>query len=294
MAIFPMNRIIFILILMLSCSAMASQEKEVPNIVPVEWVKEHLDDKRLVILDIRDYEDYKQGHVAGAVNIPGLANLFDPETWLLPKLDHLQSLFSKAGVDNNSLVVTYDNGDFFWAARAYWILEVLGHHNVGIMEYAYGSYLENHLPNSSEDTAVTEKTFVPRVDNEQIQTKLSTLLAIGKETIIDGRANDHYLGIESIADRFGHIPTALHYPCTNNFQVTDAGAKMKDLDELATIYADIPKDKEIILYCQGGAESALNYIVLQKLGYKASIYDGSWKEWGNDPVVPINNPSADK
>ena len=141
----------------------------------------------------------------------------------------------------------YDNGDFFWAARAYWILEVLGHHNVGILKYAYGSYLEKNLPISTEDTVVKAKTFVPRVDNEQIQTKLSTLLAIGKKTIIDGRANDHYLGKESIAKRFGHIPTAKNYACTNNYQVTDEGARMKDFDELAKIYEGVPKDKEIIL-----------------------------------------------
>ena len=268
-----------------------NQDKVVPNVVSVDWLKKHLDDKRLVILDIRPYKDYQQGHLKGAVNIPGLENLFNAKSWMMPKLDKLKELFSNAGIDNNSLVVAYDNGEFFWAARLYWILEVLGHKNVGLLKYSYGKYLETHMDISKEDTKIVKKEFIPRVDNEQIQTKLSTLLSIGKKTIIDGRANAHYLGKESISKRFGHIPTAQNYACTNNFQVTKDGSRMKDFDELAKVYKDIPKDKEIILYCQGGAEAALNYIVLKKLGFKASVYDGSWKEWGNDSSVPVDNPT---
>jgi rhodanese-related sulfurtransferase len=104
-------------------------------------------------------------------------------------------------------------------------------------------------------------------------------------------ANSHYLGKESKAKRFGHIPTAQNYACTNNFSVTKDGNKMKEFDELQKVYKDIPKNKEVILYCNGGAEAALNFIVLTKLGYKASVYDGSWFEWGNDKNVPIENPS---
>ena len=48
---------------------------------------------------------------------------------------------------------------------------------------------------------------------------------------------------------------------------------MRELSDLEELYKDIPKDKEIILYCDGGADAALNYVVLQKLGYKVSVYD---------------------
>ncbi len=191
-------------------------------------------------------------------------------------------------------MVIYDNGQFFWAARAYWILEVIGHKNVGLLKYAYGNYLKTHLPISKEDTKPTRAEFIPRVNNKEIQTKLSTLMAINKSTIIDGRKKEAYLGKESIAKRYGHIPTAKNYACTNNFSVTKDGSKMKDFSELKKIYKDLPKEKEIILYCDGGAEAALNYIVLKELGFKASVYDGSWKEWGNDDHVPIENPSAKK
>ena len=131
------------------------------------------------------------------------------------------------------------------------------------------------------------------IDNEKVQTKLSTLLAIGKKTIIDGRKESHYKGKESFASRFGHIPTAENYACTQNYQVTANGNSIKNIDKLKELYKNVPKDKEIILYCDGGAEAALNYVVLQELGFKASIYDGSWLEWGNDSALPIDNPSKD-
>jgi thiosulfate/3-mercaptopyruvate sulfurtransferase len=163
---------------------------------------------------------------------------------------------------------------------------------VGILKYAYGTHIENNLPISVVDTQIEAKQFIPMIDNDQIETKLSTLLSIGKKTIIDGRAKSHYQGKESIAKRYGHIPTAKNYACTNNFQVSQSGNKMKDFGELKKVYKDVKKDKEVILYCQGGAEAALNYIVMQELGYKVSIYDGSWKEWGNDSNVPIENESG--
>ncbi len=288
-----MYKSIFILMLILG-NVSFSLAKEMPTIVPVSWLKANLDNSKLVVLDLRTADDYSKGHVQGAVNIPGLENLFEAKGWMMPKLDYLQDLFSNAGIDKNSLVVAYDNGDFFWAARLYWILEVLGHKNVGLLKYSYGQHLKDNLPISMTTTQVIPKQFIPMVDNEQIQTKLSTLLSIGKKTIIDGRATAHYEGKDSIAKRYGHIPTAKNYACTNNFQVTKEGNKMKDFDELKEVYKDLPKDKEIVLYCQGGAESALNYIVLKKLGFKASVYDGSWKEWGNDSSVPIENPSVKK
>jgi len=265
--------------------------KDLPTIVPIKWLQNNIDNPKVVILDLREKKDYDNGHIKGAVNMPGLESLFAKDDWKMPKLNFLQELFGNAGIDKDSLVVAYDNGDFFWAARLYWILEVLGHENVGLLKYAYGEQIKKSFTITTETTQVAKKEFIPRVDNKQIETKLSTLMSIGKKTIIDGRAKSHYEGKDSIAKRYGHIPTAQNYACTNNFQVSPDGNHMKDFDELEKIYKDVPKDKEIILYCQGGAESALNYIVLKKLGFKPSVYDGSWKEWGNDQNVPIDNPS---
>ncbi len=277
------------LILFFSTILFAKSEN-IPAIVSLEWLKNNYENPNLVIIDLREEKDYLNGHLKNAVNIPGLKNLFD-DKFFMPKLEKLKELFSLSGIDNDSLVVSYDNGEFIWAARFYWILETLGHKNVGLLKVAYGKELEENFPIEKEKFTPIRKEFIPRVDISKVQTKLSTLMSIGKKTIIDGRKNSHYEGNESFAKRFGHIPTAKNYACTQNFQVSSDGNKMKDFDELKEIYKDLDKDKEIILYCDGGAEAALNFIVLQELGYKASVYDGSWLEWGNDSAVPIENPS---
>ncbi len=82
--------------LLLLLMPLNAAQKQLPSIVPVSWLKKHINDKNLVILDIRDYKEYKKGHVKGAVNIPGFQNLFDKETWKMPKLSFLKELFSNA------------------------------------------------------------------------------------------------------------------------------------------------------------------------------------------------------
>jgi thiosulfate/3-mercaptopyruvate sulfurtransferase len=271
----------------LICVENDQKQAALPAIVDVAWLQQHLDDPHLVIVDLRTKELYHKAHIKGAVNLPAKENLFTNNAFM-PGLNELKERFSRIGIDHHSHVIAYDEGKFIWAARFYWILEVLGHGEVGILNVGYGNWENGALPISTTPPKSKRKEFVPRIDNTKLETKLGTLLSIGKKTIIDGRKESHYIGKESRAKRFGHIPTAKNYACTQNYQVTETGNKMKSFSELQSLYKDIPKDKPIILYCDGGAEAALNFIVLQELGYKAAVYDGSWLEWGNDSEVPID------
>lgn len=287
-----MIRILVCCIALLMPLSGAAQKPGLPAaIVDAQWLARNLGAPNLIIVDTRLPEDYLLGHVKGAVNIP-YSKLF-AEGYLIPGIKEIRETIASAGIGNTSRVIVYDNGEFIWAARAFWLLETFGVANVALLDVGYGNWPKGLLPEANKPPQVRRGNFVPRIDNRRLETKLGTRLAIASKsrTIIDGRSEAEYLGKESQAKRFGHIPTALHYSWANNYIQTPEGNRLRPLTEMAPVYAGLSRDRDYVLYCNGGAQSALNYVVMQALGYKVSVYDGSWFEWGNDPEVPVTLPA---
>jgi 3-mercaptopyruvate sulfurtransferase SseA len=43
-----------------------------------------------------------------------------------------------------------------------------------------------------------------------------------------------------------------------------------------------------MLYCNAGVSASYGLLALQAAGYRGGVvYDGSWKDWGNDDTKPI-------
>ena len=58
--------------------------------------------------------------------------------------------------------------------------------------------------------------------------------------------------------------------------------------KLSKIYSKIPKNSQVITYCQGGYRAANSFVALKMLGYKkVKMYLGSWGEWSNKPEFPV-------
>jgi len=260
---------------------------KVPDIVPITWLQKHYNDNNLILIDIRSHSSYTKGHLKNAVNIPALKKLFNGPKMLLPPLSQLKELFSQAGIDIHSNIVVYGGVNPMNSARFYWISKVLGAENVGILAVSYGNWSKNALPTSTQNFQSQYKDFIPKINNNFLETKFDVLTSINKAYIIDGRPFEFYIGKKSHAKRYGHIIKAFNFPGSLTYKRDGTKSIFKSFKELKKIYSKLPHDKPIILYCEDGADAALNFLVLKKLGYKASVYDGSWLEWGNDKHLPI-------
>jgi thiosulfate/3-mercaptopyruvate sulfurtransferase len=254
---------------------------KVPEIVSLSWLKSHLEDPSLVLIDVRSAEEYRKGHLQNAVNIPVFDKLFHGETMLIPPLSKLKKIFSEAGIDDKSQIVVYCGENPIWSARFYWISKVLGADDVGILRVNYGNWEKGTFKISTKEFHAKYRDFTPKINTNILKTKLDVLTSMKNSYIIDGRPKAFYVGDKSHAKRAGHIPKALNIPGNLNYNLQGKKRSIKDFQHLAKIYKHLDVKKPIILYCEDGADAAMNYLVLKKLGYNASVYDGSWLEWGN-------------
>lgn len=242
------------------------------------------------IIDVRTTAQYEQGHIKNALNFPISLSYDDKSVnGKLTEPNKMQQIIRKLGLDVNDQIVIYDDGTFFDSARLFWALEVYGFKNVKLLNGGFDEWNKIALPTSKENPQIKESLYVASVNNKKLATKFSTQIATKSPLIIimDARKYSAYIGEESNAKRFGHIPQAISKPAIHNISSNNNFSKLKDIKELEELYKDIDKSKKIISYCDIGRVSSSNYFALRQLGYDVANYDASWKEWGNDSELPI-------
>jgi thiosulfate/3-mercaptopyruvate sulfurtransferase len=105
--------------------------------------------------------------------------------------------------------------------------------------------------------------------------------------LIDARPNDMYTG-EVIRHSImgGHIPGAVNVVSLDG--VDGSTGQWRSDDSLAALYAGIPKDKRVYVYCHDGFRMGLAYLQLRSLGYQdVRLYNGGWSHWGNELTLPV-------
>ena len=82
------------------------------------------------ILDTRPLQDYKAGHINGAISFDVSQTYSDMQiNGKLTDPLEMQKIIQNTGLSRNDNLIVYDDGSFFDAARLFWALEVYGFTN---------------------------------------------------------------------------------------------------------------------------------------------------------------------
>jgi thiosulfate/3-mercaptopyruvate sulfurtransferase len=259
-------------------------------------LRSQLQDPRLVLLDLRTPEAYSNGHIPGArsLDIFGISLIDTRPQSLRAFLWIIEHLIQAKGVNNDSIVVIYDDVAGMRSARLFWFLEYFGHDEAHVLNGGFNAWTAAGLPSTHEAVLPRAGNFKMRPRPELLATVEDVQDRLGKTStiIVDTRSDGEYTGQVVRAARGGAIPGSVHLEWTNNL---DEKGFFKPADQLLAMYAarGIGPDKEIIPHCQGGYRSAHTYLALRLIGYPTvRNYLGSWGEWGNRMDLPVEHPAT--
>ena len=269
-------------------------------LVDAEWLAEHIDDDKLVVLEVR-YHPHRYltvGHIPGAVQVQRFKDLGDNQAspiMRFPSREAFQATLRGWGVNDDSTLVIYDDSRTALAARLYFLLELYGFDmkqvkilNGGTVDWSAFNELDKGSAKPRPAGTVTLKEANPALFVEWTAVYDDVVSRRDPNVILlDARPTDMYTG-EVIRHSVmgGHIPGAVNVVSLDG---TDAQSqKWKDDDHLAALYAAIPKGKRIYLYCHDGFRMGLAYLQLKSLGYEdVRLYNGGWSHWGNELTLPV-------
>jgi thiosulfate/3-mercaptopyruvate sulfurtransferase len=235
-----------------------------------------------IVIDTRSYSEYKNGHVPEAVNVDLFQLHWFDTTKRGIKDFNRQSrlLLSNIGISKDSNVVFYDNVSGISAARGVWLLLYFSHKKVCMLDGGFEKWKRERYPIEVKSNPLRNVPFMGKPNSEVIADANEVRRSLGKKNvkIVDARSNEEYNGSEVRASRKGHIPSAVNIDWNGNIEKDI----FKSNQKLSKIYSKIPKNSQVITYCQGGYRAAHAFVALKILGYKkVKMYLGSWGEWGN-------------
>ena len=245
-----------------------------------------IDDPNLILIDARSFQAYSLGHITNAVNL----DLFSFH-WIDTSQDGISSfnqqftkIFSRVGVSEEKKVVFYDDVSGMLAARGVWLLEYLSHHNVSMLDGGFIKWKNEERTWDTIPVANMYANFSAKPNPKVLAGFEYVLDNLDKITILDARSKEEFDGKLVRAARGGHIPTSTNIDYTEN--IANDGT-LKSNEELSKLY-QMPRDAEIVTYCQGAYRAANTFLALKKIGFtNVRVYLGSWGEWGNKLELPI-------
>ena len=205
----------------------------------------------------------------------------------LPDASAFCTSLARWGVTPAHQVVAYDDNGGMFAARLWWMLRLLGHRAVAVLDggiaawQAAGGALSQAVPVAGGGRY--DGTF----DAQMIASvqELEAGLTPNDGVLLDARAGERFRGeVELLDPRAGHIPGARNRPFMQNLE---ADGRFQPREVLAAQFQALLGDRSpaaVVHMCGSGVSACHNLLAMDHAGLTGSrVYAGSWSEWVSVP-----------
>ena len=211
----------------------------------------------------------------------------------LPGAAAFASRLGQWGIGPRHQVVVYDAGDgSMAAARAWWLLRMLGHEAVAVLDGGPAAWRASGLPETADVQAPPPLPPYPVAEfrRDRIVEAAEVVARLGDAPgwLLDARGGERFRGeVEPIDPVAGHIPGALNRPFAQN---VEAG-RFRDPDALRAELQPMLHGRdpsEVVLSCGSGVTACHLLLAMEHAGLPgARVYAGSWSGWIADPSRPV-------
>ncbi len=210
----------------------------------------------------------------------------------MPDIGDFLALLVRLGITPDKQVVAYDAaGGAMAAARFWWLLRLLGHANVAVLDGGFAAWTARGQPiDAMPPTPPAPGRYAGEFDASQIVDTDEVLARLASPAgwLVDARAPERFRGdIEPLDRVAGHVPGAVNRPFSDN--LADGRFKAAEVlaQEFRTLLAGrLPAD--VVLSCGSGVTACHHALAMAHAGLPgARVYAASWSGWVSDRSRPV-------
>lgn len=274
-------------------------------LVSTEWLAAHLGDPDLRILDATFYlphlnrdarAEHRAAHIPGAVyfDIDAVADRESPLPHMLPAPAEFERAAGALGVGDGDRVVVYAARHMIASARVWWTFRAFGHDRVAVLDGGLQAWRAAGRPLAGGSPAAPARPGFTARPRRALVRDLEAMRAnvdSRREQVLDARSHGRFVGTEPEPRpglRAGHIPGSVSLPYDRLFRPEDG--RLLPPDQLRSVFeaAGVDLARPVATTCGSGVSAAVLAVGLHVLGRReASVYDGSWTEWGGREDTPV-------